>query len=266
MFVDTHAHIYSEEFAEDIEDVIARAKNAGAVGVLLPVTDEASDSAAVALCQHHADFLYPMIGLHPEDIPADYKEVLCRMERKLQKHHPYVAVGEVGLDFYWDTSMKKEQKDVFCTQVEWSLKYHLPLMIHSRSAHRELVECLLPYAKEKELCGVFHCFTGSKDEAEELLDMFPSFYLGIGGVVTFKKSSLPQVLADSVPLNRIVLETDSPYMAPVPYRGKRNEPSFIPGIISRLADTYHVIPEEAEGITTRNAVGLFKLKEHTGSN
>ena len=259
MYIDTHAHIYGEEFSEDIDGVIDRARSAGAAGILLPSTDEASANNAVALCGRYAGFLYPMLGLHPEDVTADYGEVLLRMEKKLQKPHPFVAIGEVGLDFYWDTSMKKEQTNAFCRQVEWSLEYCLPLMIHSRAAHHELVECVKPYAGEKALCGVFHCFSGSPEEAAELLDTFPSFLLGIGGIVTFKNSALPEVLAGSVPLNRIVLETDSPYMAPVPHRGKRNEPSFVPCIINRLAEIYQVSPEEVAEITTRNAVEMFKL-------
>lgn len=258
MYIDTHAHIYGEEFLDDIDETIIRAKKAGALGILLPATDEKSADEAVNLSERYKDFIYPMLGLHPEDIPADYKEILTRMEKRLHQHHPYIAIGEVGLDFYWDTSFKKEQIDAFCTQIEWALKYHLPLMIHSRNAHRELINCLMPY-RQSGLCGVFHCFTGTKEEAEELIETFPTFYLGIGGVLTFKKSTLPQVVAESVPLERIVLETDSPYMAPVPYRGKRNEPSFIPSIITHLAKVYDVPSEKIETTTTKNALQIFHL-------
>ena len=263
-FVDTHCHLDGEEFRDDLEAIVVRAREAGVGAIGIPGIDLASCDTVMAMCRRYPDFCYPMLGLHPEEVKADWQTVLAQIKPRLSDPQ-VVAVGEVGLDFYWSREFEQAQLAAFEEQVRWSVEYQLPLMIHCRKAQHELVAILKRYQDDLP-GGVFHCFTGSKDEAEELLDMFPSFYLGIGGVVTFKKSSLPQVLADSVPLNRIVLETDSPYMAPVPYRGKRNEPSFIPGIISRLADTYHVIPEEVEGITTRNAVGLFKLKEHTGSN
>ena len=257
MFIDTHAHIYGKEFEDDFDAVIVRAKDAGAASVLMPATDEQSADEVVRLSTLYDGFLYPMLGLHPEDLPDDYMDILTRMEKRLQGKHPYVAIGEVGLDFYWDTSRKKQQTEAFRIQIEWSLKYHLPLMIHARSAHRELIDCLKPYAAEKTLCGVFHCFTGITDEAVELLETFPTFFLGIGGVLTFKKSALPQVLVETVPLNRIVLETDSPYMAPVPNRGKRNEPSFIPFIVSRLAEVYNLSTQQVETVTTQNAKHIF---------
>lgn len=257
MYIDTHAHIYGKEFEDDLDAVIARAKETGAVCIFMPATDEQSADEVMRLSKLYEGFLYPMIGLHPEDLPDDYVDVLKRMERRFQGEHPYVAVGEVGLDFYWDNSRKEQQMEAFRIQIEWSLKYHLPLMIHARSAHRELIDCLKPYAAEKDLRGVFHCFTGTTDEAAELLDSFPAFFLGIGGVLTFKKSTLPQVLSEKVPLNRIVLETDSPYMAPVPNRGKRNEPSFISFIVSRLAEVYQVSAQQVESVTTLNAKHMF---------
>ena len=255
-FVDTHAHIYGEEFNDDFTEVIQRARTAGALKILLPSTDEASADEAVRLSDKYKGFIFPMLGLHPEDLPQDYREVLVRMEERLRKPNPFVAIGEVGLDYYWDASRKKEQTEAFITQIEWSLKYGLPLMIHGRNAQQEIVQCLSPFGKDN-LSGVFHCFSGSAEDAAQLL-AFPRFFLGIGGIVTFKKSVLSEVLKQ-VPLNRLVLETDSPYMAPVPNRGKRNEPSFIPIIAEKLAEVYGVPSDEILRITSENAVSLFKL-------
>ena len=197
-----------------------------------------------------------MMGLHPTDIEDDYKQVLADMEKLLAvPDHPYIAVGEVGLDYYWDKSKAKEQEETFRIQIEWAIKYHLPLMIHSRSAHRQLVTAITEYMGES-LTGVFHCFGGTTEEAEELLQ-FPGFVLGIGGVVTYKNSPLPETLKN-VPLERIVLETDSPYLAPVPYRGKRNESAYIVEVLRKIAEIYNVSEQEAEDITNSNVRRIFK--------
>ena len=199
-----------------------------------------------------------MLGLHPTALPPDPQPLLDRMEQLLAlPTSPFVAVGEVGVDLYWDTSRREEQMDVFRRQAEWSIRFNLPLIIHSRSAHAELLEVLTPFKHELP-GGIFHCFGGSAREAEELL-AFDRFFLGIGGVVTFKKSTLPAVLETTVPLERIVLETDAPYLAPTPHRGKRNEPAFIPLIVDRLADVYQTTPERIEQITSQNARSLFAL-------
>lgn len=256
MFIDTHAHLDGEEFREDLPAVLQRAREAGAAAILIPAIDEPSAQRAVELSRQQPSFLYPMLGLHPEDLPDDWQGILQCMEKQLQQPNPYVAIGEVGLDFYWDDSRRSQQFEAFRIQIEWSLKYNLPLMIHARKAHQEILDSLRPYDCEK-LCGVFHCFSGTAEEAAALL-AFPHFFLGIGGVLTFKKSTLPEVLGQ-VPLERLVLETDSPYMAPVPNRGKRNEPSFIPHVIQKLSDIYGVPPSEVERITTANAVRLFHL-------
>lgn len=172
-------------------------------------------------------------------------------------HSPFVAVGEVGIDLYWDTSRREEQMEVFRRQAAWSIRFRLPLVIHSRSAHAELLEVLTPL-KGQLPGGIFHCFGGSAREAEELL-AFDGFLLGIGGVVTFKKSTLPAVLETTVPLERIVLETDAPYLAPTPHRGKRNEPAYIPLIVERLAEIYQTTTEHIEAVTSQNARRLFAL-------
>ncbi|MBP5394111.1 MAG: TatD family hydrolase, partial [Bacteroidaceae bacterium] len=197
-----------------------------------------------------------MMGLHPTDIEDDYKQVLTDMEELLAvPDHPYIAIGEIGLDYYWDKSKAKEQEETFRTQIEWAIKYHLPLMIHSRSSHRQLVTAITEY-KDEALTGVFHCFGGTTEEALELLQ-FPGFALGIGGVVTYKNSPLPETLKD-VPLERIVLETDSPYLAPVPYRGKRNESAYIVEVLRKIAQIYNVSEQEAEDITNSNVKRIFK--------
>ena len=199
-----------------------------------------------------------MLGLHPTALPPDPQPLLDRMEQLLAlPTSPFVAVGEVGVDLYWDSTRREEQMDVFRRQAEWSIRFNLPLIIHSRSAHAELLEVLTPFKQELP-GGIFHCFGGSAREAEELL-AFDRFFLGIGGVVTFKKSTLPAVLETTVPLERIVLETDAPYLAPTPHRGKRNEPAFIPLIVVRLADVYQTTTERIAQITSQNARALFAL-------
>lgn len=252
--IDTHSHIYEPEFAEDVHDVVKRARQAGVRRVLLPNINEASIEPMLALCAQYPDYLSPMMGLHPEDVREDYAEVLDRMEQRLLvPHHPYTAVGEVGLDFYWDSTYATQQRAAFQRQIEWAERYHLPLIIHTRSAHRELVEMMRGH---EGLRGIFHCFGGTAEEAAELLT-FPHFMLGIGGVLTFKKSTLPQVLREVVSIERIVLETDAPYLAPVPYRGKRNEPSFLPAVVSRLAEVYELSHEAVVRHTSANAQRVF---------
>lgn len=259
-FIDTHTHIYTEEFDADRTDVIERARRVGAAALLLPNIDEASIEPMMALCNAHPDFCHPMMGLHPTELPVDPSPVLDRMEAMLSEGtRAFVAVGEVGLDFYWDDSRRDEQIAVFERQIAWAERYGLPLVIHCRSAHRDLVDTLLPHREQLIRGGVFHCFGGTADEAGELLETFPGFYLGIGGVVTFKRSSLHEVLAAEVPLERLLTETDAPYLAPVPYRGKRNEPAYIPMVLARLADIYHITMEAAAEITTQNARRLFSI-------
>lgn len=258
-FIDTHAHLDGTEFAEDRAAVVQRAKDAGASQVFIPAIDLPSLDTVMDFCRQFPDFAYPMVGLHPEEVKADWQEVLSAM-------HPHlsdvgvIAIGEVGLDFYWSREFEKEQMTAFEEQVRWSVETRLPLMIHCRKAQNELVDILRRYQKELP-GGVFHCFTGNENEARQLLE-FENFVLGIGGVLTFKKSHLPEVLPAVVPLSRIVLETDAPYMAPVPKRGERNESSFIPYIIARLADAYGVEEEEVARQTNENVGRVFpKVRE-----
>lgn len=257
MFIDTHTHIYTEEFDEDRKEVLARARAAGAEALLLPNIDEASLPRMLRMCAEYPGFCFPMIGLHPTELPSNPVDTLRRMKRMLDASPaPYIAIGEVGIDLYWDDSRKEEQIAALRQQAEWAVEYGLPLVIHSRSAHRELVDTLRPYA-EKLSGGIFHCFGGTAEEAEELLTPFPRFVLGIGGVVTFRKSTLPEVLSAAVPLNRIVVETDAPYLAPTPHRGQRNEPSYIPLIISRLSEIYNCTPEDISRQTLANTLRIF---------
>lgn len=257
MFIDTHIHLDGEEFTEDLDLVVARAKEAGAEKLFIPGINLSSVKSVAELCEKYSGFCYPMIGLHPEDVREDWESVLREMETHMQDA-PWIAIGEVGLDFYWSREFEKEQIEVFDKQVQWAIKYDLPLMVHCRTAQNELLAVLRKYADNPKLRGVFHCFTGNEQEARRYLE-YENWMLGIGGVLTFKKSKLPETLRNAVPLSRIVLETDAPYMAPVPHRGKRNESSFIPYIINTLAEVYSTSPDNIAETTTRNAKNLFNL-------
>ena len=257
-FIDTHAHVDGEEFNDDREVVIARAKEAGVGAIFLPAIDLPTSRNILALCQQHQGYLYPMVGLHPEEVRADYKEVLSAIKSLLSPLSTPIAIGEVGLDYYWSREFEREQLDAFETQVQWSVETRLPLMIHCRKAQNEMVHLLKHYAKELP-GGVFHCFTGNEKEAEELLQ-FDRFVLGVGGVLTFKKSHLPEVLPSTVPLDRIVLETDSPYMAPVPMRGQRNEPAYVALVLKKMAESYGISEAELAARTNENVARVFGIE------
>lgn len=260
--IDTHTHLDAEEFDEDRDLVFERAKEAGVACVFLPAIDIKTSYTVLALSQKYPHYAYPMIGLHPEEVKADSKAQLAEIKKLLEANRAHetkgtklIAIGEVGLDYYWSREYEKEQLEAFEEQVTWSVETRLPLMIHCRKAQNEMVHLLRHY--EKDLPGgVFHCFTGNQHEAEELLS-FDKFVLGVGGVSTFKSSHLREDLPAAVPLNRIVLETDSPYMAPVPYRGKRNESAFIVEILKTLAKAYNVSEEELANITNKNVQRVF---------
>ena len=271
-FVDTHCHLDGEEFAEDLEQVIIRAKEAGVKAIGVPGIDLKSCDSVVALCEKYPGFCFPMLGLHPEEVRNDWKDVLStikhiikflampsgKAERKAQRSKfKVLAIGEVGLDFYWSREFEEAQLQAFEEQVRWSVELQLPLMIHCRKAQNEMVNILKRY-KDDLPGGVFHCFTGNTIEAQELLS-FERFVLGIGGVLTFKKSKLPETLKEAVPLERIVLETDAPYMAPVPMRGQRNEPAFVAYVLRKLAEIYGVDEETVSAVTTANVERVFPL-------
>ncbi len=269
--VDTHTHLDGEEFDEDRSEVILRAKEAGVGMVFLPAIDVKTSEAVLKLSHEYPGYAYPMVGLHPEEVKADWKEQLKKIEAILDEHltavdglngikykSDYIAIGEIGLDFYWSREFEKEQLEAFEKQVEWSCETGLPLMIHCRKAQNEMLHILRKW-KDKLPGGVFHCFTGNQQEAKELLE-YDNFVLGIGGVSTFKSSHLREDLPASVPLERIVLETDSPYMAPVPYRGKRNESAFVVQVMKTLATAYGVSEEEVAKVTNQNVERVFGVK------
>lgn len=269
--VDTHTHLDGEEFDEDRSEVIMRAKEAGVGMVFLPAIDVKTSEAVLKLSHEYPGYAYPMIGLHPEEVKADWKEQLKKIEAILDAHltavdslngikykSDYIAIGEIGLDFYWSREFEKEQLEAFEKQVEWSCETGLPLMIHCRKAQNEMLHILRKW-KDKLPGGVFHCFTGNQQEAKELLE-YDNFVLGIGGVSTFKSSHLREDLPAAVPLERIVLETDSPYMAPVPYRGKRNESAFVVQVMKTLATAYGVSEEEVAKVTNQNVERVFGVK------
>lgn len=256
-YIDTHTHIDGTEFDADRAEVISRAKAAGVTKMFVPAIDLKSVDTVLRVCRDNSGFAYPMIGLHPEEVKEDWQEQLHAMRQMLQDSHPFIAIGEVGLDYYWSREYADEQLEAFEEQVKWSIETRLPLMIHCRKAQNEMVALLRKY-KDQLPGGVFHCFTGNVHEAEELMT-FPRFVLGIGGVSTFKSSHLREDLPAAVPLDRIVLETDSPYMAPVPLRGQRNESAFLPHVIKTLAASYGVSENEVAQTTTRTALAVFPL-------
>lgn len=252
--VDTHTHLFTAEFDVDRSAAVQRALDAGVGALCLPAINEETLPSLMAMCDAFPGVCYPMIGLHPTELGDDYNGVLDRMYNILKNDNRIVAIGEVGLDYYWDDTKKEMQRSAFRKQIEWALETGLPLAIHSRSAFDDLYAIMNEY-RGRGLTGVFHCFSGNDDEARKLLS-FDGFYLGIGGVVTYKKSTLPDVLK-SVPLERVLLETDSPYLAPVPKRGKRNESSYVPYIADFLAGVYGCPVEEVASVTTANARNLF---------
>ena len=262
-FIDTHCHLDGEEFREDFDAVVKRAREAGCTAVFLPAIDVKSCDSVLQVCRQYPDFCYPMLGLHPEEVRADWQEQLAAIRAciiSLTSHlslptSKLLAIGEIGLDFYWSREFEQEQMEAFEEQVRWSIEMQLPLMIHCRKAQNEMVNILKRYAKDLP-GGVFHCFTGNEQEARQLLE-FDRFVLGIGGVLTFKKSHLPEVLPACVPLSRIVLETDAPYMAPVPMRGQRNEPAYIRYVIARMAEAYGVSEETICEHTNANVARVF---------
>lgn len=256
-FIDTHTHLDGTEFDADRDEVMERARAAGVSKVFLPAIDLKSVETVLAVSRKYEGYAYPMIGLHPEEVGADWENVLQRMREYIVPGNPFIAIGEVGLDFYWTRDNEREQLAAFERQVEWSVETRLPLMIHCRKAQNEMVAVMRRYKNELP-GGVFHCFTGNEKEAEQLLD-FHNFVLGIGGVLTFKKSHLPEVLPASVPLSRIVLETDSPYMAPVPKRGERNESAYVEFVLKRLAEAYGVEDEEVARQTNENVERVFRI-------
>jgi TatD DNase family protein len=251
--IDTHSHIYGPEFDEDRDEVINNALQAGIEKIFLPNINAESISRMFAVASRYPGVCYPMIGLHPEDVKDDWQSVLEDMHQYLPK---VVAVGETGLDFYWDSTYKKEQIEALEHQISWAKEYDLPLVIHMRKAEQELFE-VMDRHKSDDLRGIFHCFSGSKETAQRML-AYEGFVLGIGGVLTFKNCRLSETLK-YVPIDRIVLETDAPYLAPVPYRGKRNEPAYVHHVAQFLSQIYNVTLEELNQVTNNRVKSIFNI-------
>lgn len=260
--IDTHCHVYDEAFREDLDDVMARAREAGLERLLLPNINPDTLPGLIRVCDTWPDLCLPVIGLHPEDLSDDFHSQLSELkailddDRKEGGAHRFIGIGETGLDLYWDKTRLDDQKVSFRAQIEWALEYDLPIVIHSRDSFDELYGVMSDY-RDTPLRGVFHCFNGSADQARALME-FGGFMFGIGGVLTYKKSSLPDVLP-LIPIERIVLETDCPYLPPVPFRGKRNEPSFIVYTAQRVAQVYGCTPDYIARVTNKNACSLFRL-------
>ena len=251
--IDTHCHLYSEEFKDDIKEVINRAKAEGVTKFYLPAIDSTCLEAMLELEKQFPNECIAMMGLHPCYVKENYKDELKIVETQLDTRS-FAAVGEIGLDFYWDKTFAEQQYEAFELQMQWALDKQLPIVIHTRNAMQETLNTVKPYAA-KGLKGIFHCFSGSYESAKQIVDM--DFLLGIGGVITYKNAGLPEALA-KITVEHLVLETDAPYLTPVPFRGKRNESSYLKYIIEKLADVKNISMGELAEITTANAEKMFK--------
>jgi len=252
--IDTHAHIYATEFDDDIEVALSRAKTAGVSRILMPAIDTETHERMLLLEENHAGYCISMMGLHPCSVKSNYKDELKVIEGYFSKRR-FAAVGETGLDFYWDLTFKEQQYEAFHQQADWAMHYDIPLVIHSRNSTNECIDVVRQH-QNGNLKGVFHCFSGTAEQAKKIVDL--GFYLGIGGVVTFKNAGLDKAIAD-IDLSHIVLETDAPYLAPAPYRGKRNECSYLLYIAQKLAELKGVPASDIDSITSNNASKLFGL-------
>jgi len=253
-WIDTHAHVYLPQFEEDQQEWISRAKEAGLEKIYLPNIDLESVSLINALCEKDPSFFIPMMGLHPCDVKENYKEVLTEM-RAAFNQKSFVAVGEIGIDLYWDKTTLPIQIEAFKEQVNWSIELDLPFVIHARDSFDEIFEVLDTY-NPNELKGIFHCFTGTAEQANKIMS-YGGFMIGIGGVITYDKAKLDEVVKD-IPMEYLVLETDSPFLTPKPYRGKRNESSYIPIIGARVAEAKGLSLNTIAEQTTANALRIFR--------
>ena len=252
--IDTHTHLYSEEFDNDRAAVIARAKAAGVTHCFIPAIDSIYTDRMFALKNDYPDYVFLMNGLHPCNVKENYKEELTHVEN-LMPTHSFCAIGEIGIDLYWDKTFLKEQQEAFAWQIQLAKKHQLPIVIHCREAFDEVFE-VLESEKGDDLFGIFHCFSGTEAQAHRAIGY--GLHLGIGGVVTFKNGNIDKFLRN-IDLQHIVLETDSPYLAPVPYRGKRNESAYIVQVADKLSDIYELPVDEIKRITTESATKIFKI-------
>ena len=252
--IDTHTHLYSEEFDNDFSEMLQRAINKGVTEFYLPAIDSESHRKMIDLETQYPDKIFAMMGLHPCYVKENYEQELKIVEDWLSKRK-FVAIGEIGLDFYWDKTFTQEQHKAFEIQMQWAIDYNTPIVIHTRNAMGETIEAVKPFTK-KGLRGAFHCFSGSKESAQQIIDM--GFYLGLGGVLTYKNAGVAEAIKD-IPMEWLFLETDAPYLPPVPYRGKRNEPAFMIEVAKKLAEVKQLPLHEIAAITTKNAERLFGL-------
>ena len=251
-FIDTHTHLYDEQLESDNDGMIQCAIDAGVQRMYMPNCDSATIDGMMKIAAKWPDHCIPMMGVHPCYVKESYKDELAIVEQWLSKHE-FSAIGEIGLDYYWDMTYKDQQLTAFETQIDWALQYGLPIVIHSRESTQACID-VVGQKQNGKLKGIFHCFSGTEDEAGQIIDM--GLYLGIGGVITFRKAGLAEVIKN-VSLEHIVLETDAPYLAPVPYRGKRNESSYIPLVAAKIAEVKGLDISEIACITTENAEKVF---------
>ncbi len=252
MITDTHTHLYSEQFDEDRQTMIERAKDAGVSRFFIPAIDSSYMDRMLDLEKNYAEDVFLMMGLHPTSVKENYKEELDFVKKWIDQRDFY-AIGEIGIDLYWDKSFLKQQQEAFKTQIQWAKEKKLPIVIHCREAFDEIFE-ILEEEKSNDLFGIFHCFTGTFEQAKQAISY--NMKLGIGGVATFKNGKIDKFL-NEIDLKHIVLETDSPYLAPTPYRGKRNESSYITNVVDKLVDIYGLSFEEISEITTQNSKDIF---------
>lgn len=254
MIIDTHAHVYLEDFDEDANLIIERAKEENVQQILLPNIDMSSVDRLLSLCDAHPSLYKPMIGLHPCYVKEDYQVQLELLSKYLDRED-LVAVGEIGIDLYWDKTFEKEQVEAYRTQIEWSREKDLPFAIHSRES-LDLTISIVEEMQDGSLKGVFHCFNGTEEQAKRIMDI--GFYMGIGGVVTFKNAGVDKTVA-KLPMDNLVVETDAPYLSPAPFRGSRNEPSYVSKVVDKIAEVQGLDRNEVCRITTENAKRLFAL-------
>ena len=255
-FIDTHTHLFASEFDNDIDIVIKNALDNGISKMLLPNIDSTTTTKMLQLCDRHPNNFYPMIGIHPCSVKKDNLEKEISHVEQMLSQNKFIAVGEIGLDLYWDKSTLDLQKIAFGSQIELAKKYKLPIAIHVRDSFDEAIE-IVERLNDYNLSGVFHCFTGNLEEAQRIINL-NNFYLGIGGVVTFKNGGINKII-NQVSLDRIILETDSPYLSPTPFRGTRNESKYLLNIAHKMAELYNIDIEDIAKKTTKNAIDLFHL-------
>lgn len=253
MYIDTHTHLYSDAFDEDRDAMIQRALDAGVHKMLLPNIDVSSIPGMFELEKKYPENCFPMMGLHPTSVKEDWEAQLAVIKKHLFERK-FIAVGEIGIDLYWETKFKDQQEQAFIEQINWAKELRIPIAIHARNSFPEIFEVLDQHNDER-LTGVFHCFTGTKEDAQKVRS-YGGFMFGLGGVLTFKKSGLDEVVKD-LPLEELILETDAPYLAPTPHRGKRNESAYVPLVADKLSDIFEIPIEKIGEITTQNAEKLF---------